>query len=265
MRKGGSAGVAAHLIGFVLSVISGLSFGLQPARAQTDEIQVYDGEIAPVGIFNLTWHNNYTPSGHKEPAFEGGLVPNHTYNGVTEWAYGVTPWFEQGLYFPLYSDSSNKGWVYNGWKLRELFAEPDAANKVFVYAVNFEFSFNERHWEDSRYSSEIRPIIGWHLGDWDIILNPIVDNSYHGFKNLDFAPSERVAYNFSKTWAVAAELYSDFGVIHHLSSWRESSQQLFAVMDYAGEPVNIEAGIGFGLTPGSDNVVVKLMFSRDLN
>ena len=93
--------------------------------AQTDEIQVYDGEIAPVGVFNLTWHNNYTPNGHKEPAFPGGLVANRTYNGVTEWAYGVTPWFEQGLYFPLYSDSSNKGWVYNGWKLRELFAVPE--------------------------------------------------------------------------------------------------------------------------------------------
>ncbi len=33
------------------------------ASAQTDEIQVYDGEIAAPGIFNLTWHNNFTPMG----------------------------------------------------------------------------------------------------------------------------------------------------------------------------------------------------------
>ena len=108
---------------------------------------------------------------------------------------------------------------------------------MFFYAVNFEFSFNEKQWEDTRYSAEIRPIIGWHLGDWDIIINPIVDNSYRGFKNLDFAPSERIAYNFSKMWAVAAELYSDFGVIHHFDAWRDTSQQLFAVMDYSGEPL----------------------------
>ncbi len=29
------------------------------AAAQTDEIQVYDASIAPVGVFNLTLHNNY--------------------------------------------------------------------------------------------------------------------------------------------------------------------------------------------------------------
>ena len=34
-----------------------------PALALTDEIQVYTGDVAPVGVFNLTWHNNYTPDG----------------------------------------------------------------------------------------------------------------------------------------------------------------------------------------------------------
>ena len=28
------------------------------ARAQVDEIQVYDGDLTPPGKFNLTWHNN---------------------------------------------------------------------------------------------------------------------------------------------------------------------------------------------------------------
>ncbi len=262
MQQGRGAGFAAQ---FIALLVLALFVFAAPARAQTDEIQVYDGGVAEPGVVNLTWHNNYTPSGAKSPAFPGGLVPNHTYNGVTEWAYGVTDWFEQGLYFPLYSVSSNKGTVFNGWKLRELFAEPHADDQVFVYAVNFEFSFNTRHWDTQKYTSEIRPIIGWHLGDWDIFINPILDNSYQGFKNLDFAPSERVAYNFSKTWAVAAELYSDFGPIHHFLPGRDQSHQVFAVVDYGGEPVNVEAGIGFGLTPGSDDVVIKLMFSKDLN
>jgi hypothetical protein len=29
--------------------------------AQSDEIQVYDGAIAERGVFNLTWHNNFSP------------------------------------------------------------------------------------------------------------------------------------------------------------------------------------------------------------
>ena len=247
-------------VGLIVSV----AFPIR-AYAQTDEIQVYTGEIAPVGVFNLTWHNNYTPSGQKTPAFPGGLVPNHTYNGVTEWAYGVTDWFEQGLYLPLYSVASNRGGTLNGWKLRELFAVPHAEDRMFFYAVNFEFSFNSKHWDAKRNTSEIRPIIGVHLGQWDLIANPILDNSYEGFKNLDFAPSERIAYNFSKTWAVAVEHYADFGPIHHFLPSSEQSHQIFAVMDYSGDPFDVEAGIGWGLTSGSDNLVLKLMLARDLN
>src|SRR4051812_20365398 len=80
------------------------------AFAVSDEIQVYTGEVMPVGEVGLTWHNNYAASGLKTPDFPGGLVDNHTYSSVTEWAYGVTDWFEAGLYLPLYSNSSNQGW-----------------------------------------------------------------------------------------------------------------------------------------------------------
>src|SRR3954468_1455950 len=73
------------------------------AFAQGDEIQVYDGGLAPVGVFNLTVHNNYTPDGLKDPSFPGSNTSNRSWNGVPEWAYGVTSWFEAGLYMPLYS------------------------------------------------------------------------------------------------------------------------------------------------------------------
>ena len=39
------------------------------AAAQADEIQVYDGSLAPRGVFNLTWHNNFTPRGQTVPRF----------------------------------------------------------------------------------------------------------------------------------------------------------------------------------------------------
>jgi hypothetical protein len=235
------------------------------AFAQTDEIQVYDAEIAKPGVFNLMLHDNYTFSGLTTPRFPGGLVPNHTLNGVPEWAYGVTDWFEQGLYLPLYSDASNLGPTLNGFKVRELFVVPHAADRTFFYGINFEFSYNSPHWDPSRYTSEIRPIIGWHLGKFDFIINPIFDNSWKGFANLDFAPSARIAYNFSQTWVVAIEEYADFGVIQHFLAADQQSQQLFGVVDYKGDPFDIEAGLGFGLTGASDRLVAKLMLSRDLN
>ena len=92
-----------------LGILLALTLWPAIACAQTDEIQVYDGDLAEVGKFNLTWHQNFTPKGAKEPAFPGGLVSNHAYVGVPEWAYGVTKFFEVGLYMPLYSVTSNQG------------------------------------------------------------------------------------------------------------------------------------------------------------
>ena len=79
--------------------------------------------------------------------------------------------------------------------------------------MNLEFSYNTEHWNQTRCTQEIRPILGWHLGPLDVIVNPILDNSYKGSSELDFAPATRVAYHFSKTWAVAAEEYDDFGAL----------------------------------------------------
>ncbi len=75
----------------------------KPAIGQTDEIQVYDAEIEELGKFNVMVHNNFTPIGRTVPGFPGGIIPNHSDNGAVEWAYGVADWFEQGLYFPVYT------------------------------------------------------------------------------------------------------------------------------------------------------------------
>ena len=236
------------------------------AFAQTDEIQVYDGAIAEPGVFNLMVHNNFTPSGQKPPAFPGALIPDKSLNGVTEWAWGVTNWCEAGLYLPLYSISKDRGATINGGKIRLLFVKPHADDRMFFYAVNFEFSYNSKHWDSRRFTSEIRPIIGWHLHPVDIIVNPILANSYlGGFKSLDFAPATRVAYNFSSKWALAVEEYADVGPLHQFYPASEQSHQLYGVFDHSSKFLNIEAGVGFGLTGASDKVTLKLMLSRDLN
>src|SRR3984885_11223714 len=185
--------------------------------AQTDEIQVYDANIAERGKFNLMIHNNFTPDGRKTPDFPGGVESNHALVGVAEWAYGVTDWFEQGLYLPLYSFSQNDGATFNGFKLRELFVRPHAEERTFFFGVNFEFSVNQKQWDLEPYTSEVRPIIGWHLHPVDIIVNPIVDTSYTGgLKSLEFVPAVRVAYNFSPKWAGSIEEYADYGQFRHI-------------------------------------------------
>jgi len=233
------------------------------AAAQTDEIQVYNGEINAPGQLSLTLHNNYTPIGRKEAEIPGGIVPQGALNGVPEWGYGVTDWLELGLYLPLYSVTRDGRFLINGGKFRMLFAEPHVADRQFFYAVNFEFSYNAHHWETTHFSMEMRPIVGVRFGPVDFIVNPIIDNNFTGIGSLDFAPAARLDYNFSPSWAVALENYSDFGEFRALAGLRDQQQTLFAVVDYSGEPLDVEAGIGHGFTAASDGLVLKLMLTRN--
>lgn len=235
--------------------------------AQTDEIQVYDAEIEPPGIFNLMVHTNFTPDGRKVPVFPGAIIANHSFQTTAEWAYGVTPWLEQGLYLPVSSPySENHGTTVNGFKIRELFVQPHAHDHTFFYGMNFEFSVNALYWEDRRVSSEIRPIIGLHLHPIDIIYNPIVDTDYTGgLGNLQYNPAGRIAYNLNDTWAVAAEEYDGFGPLRGFLPSGQQFHEVWATADRYSKFLSIEAGVGYGLTAGSDKWTFKLMLSRDLN
>jgi hypothetical protein len=243
-----------------------LAFAPGSVFPQTDEIQVYDGSIAGPGRFSLTLHSNFAPAGVKAPAFPGGLIADRSFNGAAEWAWGVTTWFEAGLYFPLYSVSRNRGATINGGKIRFLFAAPNAASRTFFYGANFEFSCNSMHWDQKTFTSEIRPIIGFRFHRLDIIANPILDNSFAGgFGNLEFAPAARIAYRTAKKWALAAEEYAAVGPLNGFEPTSRESHQLFGVLDYSGRLMDVEFGLGFGLTPVSDKIVLKLILSRDLN
>jgi hypothetical protein len=255
-----AAVIAAALTLIILIIAPAWTF------AQTDEIQVYDGSIAEPGKFTLTWHNNFTPSGARTPAFPGGLLSDKSLNGVTEWAYGVTRWFEAGFYLPLYSVSKDRGMTINGGKLRLLFTAPNADDRTFFYGANFEFSYNSGHWDPRPFTSEIRPILGLHLHPVDIIVNPILDNAYiGGFGNFEFVPAARVAYNLPSRWEVAIEEYSDIGPLREFLPLSKQSHQVYGVIDHEWKNLELEAGIGFGLTPNSEKINIKLMLLWNLN
>jgi len=249
------------VLGLILNAVPAAAF------AQTDEIQVYDAEIAPKGVFNLMVHTNFTPIGRKSADFAGGIIPNHSVNGTSEWAYGVTDWFEQGLYLPVYSlYSHGRGTTLNAFKVRELFVRPNAGQHRLFYGVNFEFSVNAHYWEPNRITSEIRPIVGAHLSRVDLILNPIMDTDYRGgFGGLEFVPATRIAYRLSDRWAVAMEEYADIGSLRHFQALNNQFHEVWGVVDHKGKVLSIEAGFGVGVTAGADTLTFKLMVSRDLN
>ena len=259
--KKGPTSAATLLVGAAIMVAPMLSPALAADQVH-DEIQVYNAEIAEVGQWTIQQHLNYAVTGQQQSEIPGGFTSNHALQGTPEFAYGITDWWEIGFYLPFAAESSQL--LSNGAKIRNLFVVPDAAKRNFFYGINFELSYNAPHWEPSRYSGEIRPIVGVHLGRVDLILNPILDTQFDGLGKLDFAPAARVAYNLNARFAFALEYYGDYGPLEHFKPASERSQSVFAVVDFGNSSNGIEFGVGKGLTSASDNWVIKLMLMHNL-
>jgi hypothetical protein len=239
------------------------ALGSAPAGSQTDEIQVYTGEIAEPGEFALTVHNNYIASGRRQADFPGGVRPQGSLNGVTEFAWGVNDWFELGAYAPfVYTVTHDGKFLQDAVKLRALAVVPHAKERTFFYGLNFELSYNAKHWQTERVSTEFRPILGLHLGPWELIVNPIVDVPVGRNMTPELNPATRVAYNLTEKWAIGLEHYAGYGTIPRFQSIDRQEHTLYAVVDLAAEPYDIEFGIGHGFTAASDDLILKLLVTR---
>jgi hypothetical protein len=234
-----------------------IAWVLAPVPAQAvDEIQVYNAGIAEVGQWTIEQHLNYTLQGRREPDFPGGLIANRSLQGTPELAYGIADWWEIGFYAPFAVDSEGR-FLSNGGKIRNLFAVPNADKRDFFYGVNFELGYETPPFSQSRYALEIRPIIGVRNKDWEFIVNPIVDLSFGNAGEADFAPALRLARNLGQDRFIGVEYYADFGKIGDFLPLQEQSHQVFAVLDFKVEKFDVELGVGYGLTAGSDRLVAK--------
>jgi hypothetical protein len=243
-----------------LCLLTGVAFSwvlAGPAKA-TDEIQVYNASIAAPGQFTIQQHLNYVPLGIKDPPFPGGLISNNSINGTPEFAYGVTDWWELGLYLPF--AIKDQQFLSDSFKLRTLFVSPHADQRSLFYGVNFEFSNTTPKFSQSRFGLEIRPIIGVRNAEWEFIVNPIVDISFGKYGEADFAPAARLARNLGHDLFVGLEYYADFGEIGNFAKFADQQHSLFAVTDFKLGIFDVNFGIGYGFTPGSDRWVVKTIW-----
>ncbi|QOZ56487.1 hypothetical protein [Bradyrhizobium sp. CCBAU 53338] len=225
------------------------------AAHATDEIQVYNAGIAEVGQFTIQQHLNDVALGQKNPPFPGGLASHHSLNGTPEFAYGVTDWWEVGLYLPF--SVQDERFYSDAFKLRTLFVSPHAEQRNFFYGVNFEFSNETPPFSQSRFSMEIRPIIGMRNSDYEFIVNPIVDIHFGKFAEQHFTPAARIARRFGDDLFAGFEYYSDLGQIGSFDKLADQQHTLFAVTDFKAGVFDVNFGVGYGLTPASDRLVVK--------
>ena len=131
--------------------------------------------------------------------------------------------------------------------------------------MNFEFSYNTKRWDATRFTSEIRPIIGWHLKPVDIIVNPIFDTAYDGI-NKNWTSRRPSGWpTTSRRSGPWPRGYADDGPgARHQTDTRSIASGVRRG-GRCNKAVSIDAGVGIGLTGSSDKLTLKLSVSRDLN
>jgi hypothetical protein len=237
----------------LLSLATVICAFLPKTSHATDEI--YNAGIAAPGQFYIQQHLDYVGDGLKSPAFDGGMASHRSLNGRTEFAYGVTDWWELALYLPFSIKDSE--FFSNSIKLRTLFMTPNADQRSFFYGINIQLSNSTPRFSQTRFGLELRPIIGIRKADYEFVVNPIVALGFGKYGEADFAPAARVARKLAPDLYIGLEYYADFGKIGAFEKMPNQQHSLFAVTDFKVGIFDVNLGVGFGLTPSSDRFVVK--------
>lgn len=114
----------------------------------------------------------------------------------------------------------------------------------------------------------MRPIVAWYDRNWLFVFNPILDQSLAGTdasQGPSFQPALKVARTVGPV-AVGLEYYATLGPLSAILPWREEEQQVFEVVDLLSvEHLELNLGVGEGLTQASEGVVVKAIVGYEFD
>jgi len=160
-------------------------------------------------------------------------------------------------------------WNYAGAKVRMKYLPfmEDKGDPVFA-GVNIELSNTLPQYEQSRYNSEARFILGKHVDQWLFVINPIFDQQLsqpYVHQAPDFNTAIRVSREVAPDWAVGTEFYSNYNQIGSGPIANPNTQQLVFLKVYCDAgPLPFQAGVGRGFTNSSDTWTVMTILSIPL-
>jgi hypothetical protein len=238
---------------------------LLAAAAQDNyEIQVYGSDMVAPKHIMVELHSNFTVDGRKD--VDDGIQPsNHAMHETVEITQGWTDWFETGFYI-FTSIQPNGGWEWVGNHIRPRVRVPESWKWPVGVSLSNEIGYQRRAFSPDTWTWEIRPVIDRKLGRWYLAFNPTLDRSFHGasvHKGVGFSPNAKVGYDFTKRINGGIEYYGSLGPITGFDPLRDEQQQIVPSVDLdLGPNWEFNAGLGVGVTGGTDHLIVKCIIGR---
>ena len=250
---------------FAAGVISVLAIS-RVAYAQVDpwEFEVYPYATEGRGVAEIETDNAVIASGHSHGG-EGTAAGNFRSQGMWynqyELTYGLTDRIEAAAYL-LTASPSGHGYWYAGseFRLRGRMFDPGVLPVDLGWYAELELHKTPQ-FDNADIELELRPIIEKDFGRFSFIANPIFEKVLKGVgtgQGFEFGYSTGAYYRWTRYLSPGLEFYGGSGLIDDTDPLNE--QQHYIVPVIWGElPHGIEYNIGpgFGLTRGSDHVLVK--------
>jgi len=244
---------------FRLAVLILLAAASNSAIAAPEEIQVYMDDLSKPGASGMDVHNNFVMSGSTTPDYPGAQPPNHVYRLTPELYYGLTNTLELGLYL-LSTTTPGHGPNYEGEKLRLKYIAPHDATQGAFWGANLEIGKTSRRVSEAAWNAELKGIYGYRAGRWTFAVNPNFDwtlSAPNSPVSLDV--DTKVMYKTDAGYQVGLESYNELGPLKNLGHLDQLSQTLYAIVDTKLGKVDLNAGIGRGLTTASDRWLFKFI------
>jgi hypothetical protein len=257
-----------------LLVCAALLAHARRAAAQVDpwEFEVYPYMTEGRGVFELETNNAVVPNGHNQGdnGTASGTFPSQGrwYNEY-ELTYGLTDRIEAAAYLDM-AQVRGHGYWYAGskYRLRGRLFDQDVLPVDLGWYAELEWRKTPQ-FDESALEVELRPIIAKDIGRFSVMLNPKFEKPiFFGpekNKGFEFGYASAVYYRWRRWLSPGIEFYGGVGNIQDNDPLHEQQHYIFPVL-WGRLPHGIEynLGPGFGLTRGSDRVLVKfnLEFER---
>jgi hypothetical protein len=234
------------LLGSLVAAVSILTERHAAAQLDPYEFEVYPYATLSRGMIEIESDNAVVANGHNQPDNGLGVAyPSQaTWFSGEEFTYGLTDRIESAAYV-TFSQPSGHGFWWAGDKFRlrgRLFDEG-------VLPVDLGW-YTELEWHKTP-----------QFDDADLELNPVFEKVLYGgghHEGFEFGYRNGAYYRWLKYLSPGVEAYGGIGGIDNSDPLDEQNHYLFAVL-WGQFPHGIEysLGPGFGLTKGSDHVVMK--------
>jgi hypothetical protein len=178
-----------------------------------------------------------------------------------EFTYGLTDRIEAAAYLTMAEPSSRAfQWAGEKFRLRGRLFDEDVLPVNLGWYAELEWHRTPQ-FDDASREFELRPIIEKDLGAFSILVNPKFEKVLAGVgkgQGVEFGYVAAVYSRWTRGLSPGLELYGGTGLIDRPDPAAGQQHYIFPVVrGELPEGIEYNFGVGWGLTRGSDRLIVK--------